>query len=149
MAAPYVTAVRTALKGVRLVPSRWLLTPPGCQCLRLPAAWCRQLHVAPSASLCSSSSSRPEPQKSTQSHSKTGTHTDDKKATEEEEEDEEPDGPEYIPKRKAKNPMMNIGYAWPPYRYHRLPPGQETSGQEQTEAAQGSTENEEFKRGRL
>ncbi|KAM3604264.1 uncharacterized protein V6R79_008658 [Siganus canaliculatus] len=112
MAAPYVTAVRTALKGVRLVPSRWLLTPPGCQCLRLPAAWCRQLHVAPSASLCSSSSSRPEPQKSTQSHSKTGTHTDDKKATEEEEEDEEPDGPEYIPKRKAKNPMMNIGYAW-------------------------------------
>lgn len=22
------------------------------------------------------------------------------------------DGPEYIPKRKAKNPMIKIGYAW-------------------------------------
>uniref|UniRef100_A0A3B4B6N4 Uncharacterized protein n=2 Tax=Periophthalmus magnuspinnatus TaxID=409849 RepID=A0A3B4B6N4_9GOBI len=27
-------------------------------------------------------------------------------------EDEEEEGPEYIPKRKAKNPMMKIGYAW-------------------------------------
>uniref|UniRef100_A0A3Q0RK41 Si:ch73-71c20.5 n=1 Tax=Amphilophus citrinellus TaxID=61819 RepID=A0A3Q0RK41_AMPCI len=25
---------------------------------------------------------------------------------------EEPEGPEYIPKRKAKNPMTKIGYAW-------------------------------------
>lgn len=35
----------------------------------------------------------------------------DLKATEEEEEEEE-EGPEYIPKRKAKNPMIKIGYAW-------------------------------------
>lgn len=32
--------------------------------------------------------------------------------TKPEEEEEEDDGPEYIPKRKAKNPMMKIGYAW-------------------------------------
>lgn len=35
----------------------------------------------------------------------------------------------------------------PTRRYHRLPPGQETSGQEPTEAAEGSTEDEKFKRG--
>ncbi|TMS09429.1 hypothetical protein E3U43_002088 [Larimichthys crocea] len=29
-----------------------------------------------------------------------------------EEEEEESEGPEYIPKKKAKNPMMVIGYAW-------------------------------------
>lgn len=28
------------------------------------------------------------------------------------EDDEEDNRPEYIPKRKAKNPMMKIGYAW-------------------------------------
>uniref|UniRef100_A0A8C6UMN2 Si:ch73-71c20.5 n=1 Tax=Neogobius melanostomus TaxID=47308 RepID=A0A8C6UMN2_9GOBI len=36
----------------------------------------------------------------------------DPKATVEEEDEEEEEGPEYIPKRKAKNPMMKIGYAW-------------------------------------
>uniref|UniRef100_UPI0037E7D9EA uncharacterized protein n=1 Tax=Semicossyphus pulcher TaxID=241346 RepID=UPI0037E7D9EA len=108
MAAPYVTAVRTALK----VPGRWLLTqrsqtPAVCQCLRLHAALCRPLHVTPAASLCSS---RTEAQRSTQSHSTASTHTDNKRTGEEE--DEEPEGPEYIPKKKAKNPMMGIGYAW-------------------------------------
>ncbi|KAM6989273.1 uncharacterized protein LKV04_008953, partial [Tautogolabrus adspersus] len=38
------------------------------------------------------------------------TNSGEKRAGEEEE--EEPEGPEYIPKRKAKNPMMKIGYAW-------------------------------------
>ncbi|KAM9349352.1 uncharacterized protein ABDE67_009062 [Symphorus nematophorus] len=110
MAAPYVTAVRTALKGVQLVPSRWLLqTPAVCQCLRLHAARCRALHVSPAAPLCSS---RTEPQKSAQTNSPAGTHRDDRRAREEEEEEEEPEGPEYIPKKKAKNPMMKIGYAW-------------------------------------
>ncbi|XP_070774950.1 uncharacterized protein [Enoplosus armatus] len=112
MAAPYVTAVRAALKGGHLVPSRWLLTqwsqsPAVCQCLRLHAAQCRPLHVSPAASLCSS---RREPQRSTQPHSTAGTHTEDLRAAEEEE--EELEGPEYIPKKKAKNPMMKIGYAW-------------------------------------
>lgn len=31
---------------------------------------------------------------------------------EEEEEEEEDNRPEYIPKRKAKNPLMKVGYAW-------------------------------------
>ncbi|XP_043097635.1 DUF4748 domain-containing protein [Puntigrus tetrazona] len=30
----------------------------------------------------------------------------------EDEEEEEDNRPEYIPKRKAKNPMMKVGYAW-------------------------------------
>ncbi|XP_050926103.1 DUF4748 domain-containing protein [Lates calcarifer] len=100
MAASYV---RTVLKGVHLVSGRWLLTQSShttavCQCLRLHAARCRPLHVSPAASLCSS---RTEPQKSS-------TRTDNRRAEEEEEED----GPEYIPRRKAKNPMTTIGYAW-------------------------------------
>nr|XP_033506394.1 DUF4748 domain-containing protein [Epinephelus lanceolatus] len=111
MAAPYVTVVRTALKGVHLVPGRWLVTQRSqtsslSQCLRLHAAHCRPLHVSPAASLCSS---KTEPQRSTQQHSTAGTHTDNRRAEEEEEEEE---GPEYIPKKKAKNPMMKVGYAW-------------------------------------
>ncbi|XP_051268580.1 DUF4748 domain-containing protein [Dicentrarchus labrax] len=111
MAAPYVTTVRTALKGVHFVPARWLLThrsgtPAVCQCFRLHAARCRPLHVSSTASQCSS---RTETQRTAASH------TDDRRGRreeEEEEEEEEPEGPEYIPKEKAKNPMMLIGYAW-------------------------------------
>ncbi|XP_037642693.1 DUF4748 domain-containing protein [Sebastes umbrosus] len=96
MAACCVTAVRTALKGLHLVPGRWLLTqrsrtPAVCRCLRL--------HVSSAASLSSSRTEPPTQQIST-----------DKRKAEEEEEEE---GPEYIPKKKkAKNPMMVIGYAW-------------------------------------
>ncbi|XP_035860939.1 DUF4748 domain-containing protein [Sander lucioperca] len=102
MAARYVTAVGTTLKGVHLVSGRWSQTPTVCQCLRLHAAQYRPLHVSPAASLCSS---RTDPQKSSQPHSTAGSHTEDKRAEEEE-------GPEYIPKKKGKNPMMGIGYAW-------------------------------------
>ncbi|XP_039999634.1 DUF4748 domain-containing protein [Xiphias gladius] len=102
MAACYVSASRTALKGAHLVPGRWLLTRSGrtptlCQCSRLPAARCRPLHVSPAASV---SSSRTEPERST--------GADDGRPGEE----EEPEGPEYIPRKKARNPMMKIGYAW-------------------------------------
>ncbi|XP_034411058.1 DUF4748 domain-containing protein [Cyclopterus lumpus] len=97
MAASYVTAVRTALAGV---PCRWLLT----QRCRTPAV-CRRvrLHVSPAAALCSS---RIETQRSSQPHG-----TDGRRAEEEEEEEEE-EGPAYIPKKKAKNPMVVLGYAW-------------------------------------
>jgi len=54
-------------------------------------------------------SSRTEPQKSTQTHSSAGAQ---RAKQQEEEDEEEPEGPEYIPRRKAKNPMMKIGYAW-------------------------------------
>ncbi|XP_070830050.1 uncharacterized protein [Chaetodon trifascialis] len=109
MAAPCRTVVRTALKGMYLVPSRWLLTQSGqspavSKCLRLHAARCWPVHVCPAASLCSS---RTELQSSTQPH-----RTAERRAGEAEEEEEEPEGPEYIPKRKAKNPMKKIGYAW-------------------------------------
>ncbi|KAK9539328.1 hypothetical protein VZT92_004439 [Zoarces viviparus] len=105
MAASYVTAVRTALKGVRFVPGRWLLT----QRCRTPAV-CQhsRLHVSPAAALCSSS--RIEPPRSTQTRSTSGSDTEDRRAEGEEEEEDE--GPEYIPQKKAKNPMVVIGYAW-------------------------------------
>uniref|UniRef100_A0A8C2C0W2 Si:ch73-71c20.5 n=1 Tax=Cyprinus carpio TaxID=7962 RepID=A0A8C2C0W2_CYPCA len=38
--------------------------------------------------------------------------TNQQKKEEEEEEEEEDNRPEYIPKRKAKNPLMKVGYAW-------------------------------------
>ncbi|KAL6104653.1 pnkd [Pungitius sinensis] len=99
MAASYVIAVRTALKGAHLVPGRWLLaqrcrTPAVCQYSRL--------HVSPAAALCGS---KTEPQRSNQSSGAPGASTGDRRAEEEE-------GPEYIPQRKARNPMMVIGYAW-------------------------------------
>uniref|UniRef100_A0A674MIR1 Si:ch73-71c20.5 n=1 Tax=Takifugu rubripes TaxID=31033 RepID=A0A674MIR1_TAKRU len=55
-----------------------------------------RLHVSPAASC---SSSRTEPQKSGEASSTSRLG-------------EDLEGPEYIPKRKAKNPMMKIGYAW-------------------------------------
>ncbi|XP_040910900.1 DUF4748 domain-containing protein [Toxotes jaculatrix] len=96
MAACYLRAVSSALRGVYLAPGRWLLTqtsqtPALCQCFQPNAARCRPLHVSPAASFCSS-------------------RTNNRRAREEEE--EEPEGPEYIPRRKAKNPMMKVGYAW-------------------------------------
>lgn len=36
----------------------------------------------------------------------------ERKTEDENEDDEDDNRPEYIPKRKAKNPMMKIGYAW-------------------------------------
>ncbi|XP_042353904.1 DUF4748 domain-containing protein [Plectropomus leopardus] len=106
--AAHMTAVRTALKGVHRVPGRWLLTQrskTSFQCLQLPAAQCRQLHVSSAAFLCSSGT---EPQRSSQPQSTASNRADDRKAGREEEEED----PEYIPRRKAKNPMMKIGYAW-------------------------------------
>ncbi|XP_035805954.1 DUF4748 domain-containing protein [Amphiprion ocellaris] len=96
MAAFSLAAVRT-LNGVLLVPGRWLLTQSG----QTPAV-CRtcRLHVSPAASLCSS---RTEPPRS----SSQTPRPEDSRAGE-----EEPEGPEYIPRRKAKNPMIKIGYAW-------------------------------------
>ncbi|XP_040924021.1 DUF4748 domain-containing protein [Betta splendens] len=96
MAASYVTAVRTLLKGVHIA-SGWFQskqTTALSQCWRLQAAQCRPLSVS-AASLCSS---RTEPQR--------GSSTDHSR------DQEEAAGPEYIPQRKAKNPMLPIGYAW-------------------------------------
>lgn len=53
-----------------------------------------------------------ESQKEGFSNKATGEKKTESKTKAEEEEEEEDDGPEYIPKRKAKNPMLKIGYAW-------------------------------------
>lgn len=48
-----------------------------------------------------------------ESHKATGQNNNKTESkTKPEEDEEEDDGPEYIPKRKAKNPMIKIGYAW-------------------------------------
>jgi len=63
-----------------------------------------RLHGSAAAALCSS---RTEPLRSSQPHGAAG-----RRADEEEEEEEEEEGPAYIPKKKAKNPMVMLGYAW-------------------------------------
>lgn len=86
-------------KGVSLSRVRCLLnlsSQTSSYFVQLPTAPHRTLSTA--SSMCSS---RPVQDKTPPKH--------DSKA---DEEDEEEEGPEYIPKRKAKNPMMKIGYAW-------------------------------------
>ncbi|XP_059201388.1 DUF4748 domain-containing protein [Centropristis striata] len=97
MAALYVT-VRTALKGAPLGSVRWLLAQRSSSAPAL--AHCLRLQLSPAAAL---SSSRTEPQRSSTR----------RPGEEQQEQEEEEEGPEYIPRRrKAKNPMMKIGYAW-------------------------------------
>lgn len=101
MASFRIVATRILWKGVHLSPAPCLLThcaQTPVQFSRLSAAQHRPLYLSLVSSM---SSSRPVQEKIKQ----------DPKATEEEE-DEEEEGPEYIPKRKAKNPMIKIGYAW-------------------------------------
>nr|XP_040027782.1 DUF4748 domain-containing protein [Gasterosteus aculeatus aculeatus] len=103
MAASYATAVRTALKGASYFQVfTWFPAGGSSRTGARTPAVCRysRLHVSPAAALCSS---KTEPQRSSQSPGARRT---------EEEEEEEEEGPEYIPQRKARNPMMVIGYAW-------------------------------------
>uniref|UniRef100_A0A8C5AV75 Si:ch73-71c20.5 n=2 Tax=Gadus morhua TaxID=8049 RepID=A0A8C5AV75_GADMO len=65
----------------------------------MKAAQCRPLHLTHGPALCSTSKGQQT----------TDTPKDGKNTKEDE---EMYDGPEYIPRRKAKNPMMKIGYAW-------------------------------------
>ncbi|PWA17539.1 hypothetical protein CCH79_00011377 [Gambusia affinis] len=98
MSASCLTALRTSLTAFHGDSCRWLigrLTPILCHRLRL--------HATPTAGL---SSSRTEPTQSSDVADKVA----DRLGQEE---------PEYIPRRKAKNPMMKLGYAWRPPRLDR------------------------------
>uniref|UniRef100_A0A665U0B2 DNA replication licensing factor MCM6 n=1 Tax=Echeneis naucrates TaxID=173247 RepID=A0A665U0B2_ECHNA len=82
-------------EGLHLIPHRCLLTRSRKWSLP-PAAQCRQLGV---------SSSEPRWRSSTEPQSSSSTSA--RRAEEEEAEE-----PEYIPKKKAKNPMKPVAYAW-------------------------------------
>ncbi|XP_072297173.1 uncharacterized protein [Eucyclogobius newberryi] len=106
MSAFRSAATRISWKGVHFAAVRSLITHSQVQFAGLPAARSRLLYV--STTMCSSSRHvqqssppKPDPKQDPKPASR---------ATDEEEEEEE--GPEYIPQRKAKNPMMGIGYAW-------------------------------------
>ncbi|XP_037132327.1 DUF4748 domain-containing protein isoform X1 [Syngnathus acus] len=98
MAAFGTVVLGTACKvqccaGAALVPGgRWLVT----RYLSATLRQCLRLSV-PAASLCTRGT---EPQRNRKDSGVAG------------EEERESEGPEYIPLKKAKNPMMNIGYAW-------------------------------------
>ncbi|CAN9503258.1 unnamed protein product [Ophioblennius macclurei] len=102
MAAPCVTVFRTALKGLHLVPGRWFLSQSNH---RRAACHRAMVHVSSAAPMCSNST---DPRRSAGGEQQQ--KKEEKKKDDEEEEEDE--GPEYIPRRKAKNPMMKIGYAW-------------------------------------
>ncbi|XP_007571757.1 PREDICTED: probable hydrolase PNKD [Poecilia mexicana] len=97
MSASCLTALRASLTAFHRGSCRWLLvhyarlTPIVCHRLRL--------HVSPTAGL---SSSRIEPTQSSDAADKVADRLGQ----------EEPEGPEYIPRKKAKNPMLKLGYAW-------------------------------------
>ncbi|XP_054888687.1 DUF4748 domain-containing protein [Poeciliopsis prolifica] len=93
MAASCLTALRASLTGScrRLLAHNGRLTPTVSHRLRL--------RVPPTAGL---SSSGTEPTRSSDAADKVADRLGQ----------EEPEGPEYIPTRKAKNPMMKLGYAW-------------------------------------
>ncbi|XP_036425760.1 DUF4748 domain-containing protein [Colossoma macropomum] len=113
MAAPCRTLLRSAVEGLCYLSTRRL-------CLRAAhvqsvtnhrsqqsVLHCRALHCSHYPLL---SSTKTEPQKAAEAPNTTETASEQKKT--EDDEVEEDYGPEYIPKRKAKNPMMIIGYAW-------------------------------------
>ncbi|XP_056148539.1 DUF4748 domain-containing protein [Lampris incognitus] len=111
MAAHYTKLpMSVLLKGVRLLPQRFQWTHR-CQtplvplCLRLEASQYHFLHQSSGPTL---SSTKADPHRSSESQRRPDAQKDDKK----DESEEEYEGPEYIPKRKAKNPMMKVGFAW-------------------------------------
>ncbi|XP_047224311.1 DUF4748 domain-containing protein [Girardinichthys multiradiatus] len=96
MSASCLTALRASLTGLHGGSSRWFITPGSLT----PTVRHRlRLYVSPTAGLYSS---RTEPTQSSEAADRGAGRPGQ----------EEPDGPEYIPRRKAKNPMMKIGYAW-------------------------------------
>ncbi|KAI4885385.1 hypothetical protein NFI96_020336 [Prochilodus magdalenae] len=88
---------------LRTPPVQSITTLRSQQCM----LHCRAIHCSHHPLL---SSINTEAQRSAEIPKATQTAGDEKKT--EEDEVEEDHGPEYIPKKKAKNPMMIIGYAW-------------------------------------
>ncbi|XP_049335035.1 DUF4748 domain-containing protein [Astyanax mexicanus] len=107
MAAPCRRLLRSAVEGLcYLSARRFCMRTPLVQNPTHPRSQQCVLHYRPlhcgSSPLLSGATA--EPQRATEPK--------DRGDPEKTEELEEEYGPEYIPKRKAKNPMMIIGYAW-------------------------------------
>ncbi|KAL0966350.1 hypothetical protein UPYG_G00294200 [Umbra pygmaea] len=102
MAAPCRKLARSVLlKGLCHIPgrSRWRQCVPVNPLQSVPPWWFLQRPLITTTPMLSTS--RTQQPRSTEQQN-----------TKEVPEEEESEGPEYIPSRKAKNPMMKIGYAW-------------------------------------
>ncbi|KAL2102769.1 hypothetical protein ACEWY4_001937 [Coilia grayii] len=112
MAAPCRYATRSAIRVFcQFWSRRWIQAHarPSFPCLRLQEVCQRRhLHWSQTPALANINV---ESQKEGFSHKSTGQNKTESK-TKAEEDEEGDDGPEYIPKKRAKNPMMKIGYAW-------------------------------------
>ncbi|XP_076152932.1 uncharacterized protein LOC143136223 [Alosa pseudoharengus] len=115
MAAPCRYATRSAAKGFyQVLVQQWTQATvrPPLSCLYCPQAVCQRrcLHWSHTPALINTNV---EQQRAGVSQKATGQNENKTESkTKPEEGDEEDDGPEYIPQRKAKNPMIKIGYAW-------------------------------------
>ncbi|XP_045570757.1 uncharacterized protein [Salmo salar] len=112
MAAPCRKLARSVMfKGLCQIPGRSLWTqrcPVKLQALRcIPPRCLARLSRPLTTTRSTLISTKTEQPRSTDQQKTTDTQKEQEKETEEEEE-----GPVYIPTRKAKNPMMKIGYAW-------------------------------------
>ncbi|XP_062853746.1 DUF4748 domain-containing protein [Trichomycterus rosablanca] len=105
MAAPCRRLVRSIIQGFDVFSVQRLTLPPPLSrsftCLRPQQCdlYHRNLRLNSRPLLYSTNTEAPHA-------------TETKKNANDPEKEEEDDGPEYIPKKKAKNPMMIIGYAW-------------------------------------
>ncbi|CAB1317295.1 unnamed protein product [Coregonus sp. 'balchen'] len=110
MAAPCRKLARSVMfKGLCQIPGRSLWTqrcPIKLQALRCIPPWClTRLYRPLTTTRPTLISTKTEQPRSADQQKTTDTLKEQKEETEEE-------GPVYIPTRKAKNPMMKIGYAW-------------------------------------
>ncbi|NP_001313494.1 DUF4748 domain-containing protein [Danio rerio] len=116
MAARCWSLMRSTLQGLYQLSNRTLWRESHLEqrvCLRLQenVLHSRALHYG-HHTLQTITKTEPPRVMNTQKSAEPENKTNQQKKEEEEEEEEEDNRPEYMPKGKAKNPMMKIGYAW-------------------------------------
>ncbi|XDV36194.1 hypothetical protein PO909_006022 [Leuciscus waleckii] len=117
MAAPCRKLMRSTLQGLYQLSNRtsWIRSHfeqiVACPRLQENVLHSRFLHCGHYALQTITKMESPKVM-NTQKGAEPENKTNQQKKEEEEDEEDEDNSPEYIPKRKAKNPMMKIGYAW-------------------------------------
>ncbi|KAI7807732.1 DUF4748 domain-containing protein [Triplophysa rosa] len=114
MAAPCRNLMRSAFEGLHQLSIRtlWVGSPFKCKIYHLGlqnVLHSRALHCR---HFCLQTTSKTQEITSRQKPNEHEYKTAQQRKEEENEEGEDDNRPEYIPKRKAKNPMKKIGYAW-------------------------------------
>ncbi|KAA0713241.1 hypothetical protein E1301_Tti009339 [Triplophysa tibetana] len=114
MAAPCRNLMRSAFEGLHQLSIRtlWIGSPFKSKISHFGLQNVLHSRALHSRHFCLQTTSKSQEKTSRQNQKEHESKTEKQRKEEENEEDEDDDRPEYIPKRKAKNPMMKIGYAW-------------------------------------